>query len=162
MDISGCISDEIMYKAYSADFFVCSFGRWKVINAGYGGFASVKDNKHIGALKKIIDKEREEDKDRYAFDSKYKEKVLECLKKAPERLRNLYKEIGKVKYELDGFEVLHKDKIGIVVVVKYEDEKVKQQLIDYCKRNGYEYAECPRYIRITDNAVSIEIKRLPL
>ncbi len=162
MDISGCISDELMFTADCADFFVCSFGKWKVINAGYGGFVSVKENKHIGALKNVIDKAREKAKEKYAFDTKYADKVLDCLKRAPERLRNLYREIGKVKYELDGFEVLHKDKMGVVVVVKYEDDNVKQQLINYCKRNGYEYTLCPRYIRVNDDAISVEIKRLDL
>lgn len=162
MDISGCISDEIMYNSDSADFFVCSFGRWKVVNSGYGGIISVRDNKQIGALKSVIDKERADNMKVYAFDEKNKEKVLECLKRTPERLRNLYKEIGKVKYELDGFDVFHKDKMGIVVVVKYENEDIKQQLIDYCNRNGYEYTECPRYIRMNENAISVEVKRLDL
>ncbi|MBI2545808.1 hypothetical protein HYV81_01370 [Candidatus Woesearchaeota archaeon] len=162
MDISGCISDEYMYTADAADFFVCSFGKWKVANAGYGGFISARSKGFVGRLKEVIDAARLENPAIYSFDAQQQEKVIAALQKAPERLAALYKEVGKVKYELDGFDIIHKDKMGIVVIVKYEDDTVKQQLIDYCKRNGYEYSECPRYIRVNENAISVEIKRLDL
>ena len=37
--------------------------------------------------------------------------------------------------------------------------KEKKELIAYCEKNGYEYTECPRYIRVLENAISIEVKR---
>ncbi len=162
MDISGCVSDELMYNPKYADFFVCSFGKWKIINAGYGGFLSAKAKEHLEAIKKMIDKEDKSNNIFHTFDSKYGEKVLKCLKSAPKKIVNLYKECEKIKYELKDFNILHKHTKGIVVVVKYESEEVKQKIIEYCNWNGYEYAVCPRYIRVNDNAISIEVKRLDL
>ncbi|MBI4141867.1 hypothetical protein HY484_03010, partial [Candidatus Woesearchaeota archaeon] len=43
--------------------------------------------------------------------------------------------------------------------VKFNNEQEKQQLIDYCNKNKYEYTLCPRYIRVMDNAISIEVKK---
>ena len=37
---------------------------------------------------------------------------------------------------------------------------VKQRIIDYCNENNLEFTECPRYIRINEPAISIEVKRL--
>ena len=48
------------------------------------------------------------------------------------------------------------------VVVRFEDEEEKEQLINYCEEKGFEYVECPKYIRIEEDAISIELKRLQL
>jgi len=50
--------------------------------------------------------------------------------------------------------------IIINVIIKFDDEEVKQRIIEYCKENNLEYTVCPRYIRVNENAVSIELKRL--
>ena len=66
----------------------------------------------------------------------------------------------KIKEDLKGFDIVHKDGNGLNVVVKFKDKSEKQKLIKYCKQNNYEYTMCPRYIRVLDKAISIEVKRL--
>ena len=43
---------------------------------------------------------------------------------------------------------------------QHNNDEEKDKIIKYCKENNYEYTLCPRYIRVNENAVSIEVKRL--
>ena len=85
------------------------------------------------------------------------EKKLKELKK---RLNLLYGKAEKVKSDLKDFNIIHRDKKGINVIVKFDSDKEKEKIINYCKNNNLEYTLCPRYIRVMDKAISIEIKRL--
>jgi len=66
----------------------------------------------------------------------------------------------KVINDLKDFKIIHKEKKGINVVVKYHNEREKERVIDYCKSKNLEYVLCPNYIKVNERAVSIEIKRL--
>ena len=66
----------------------------------------------------------------------------------------------KILEDLQSFEIIHKKNQGINVIIKFDDDEVKQRIIDYCKENNLEFTECPRYIRIKEPAISIEVKRL--
>jgi hypothetical protein len=35
-----------------------------------------------------------------------------------------------------------------------------KEAVEYCERHNYPYTECPRYIRMNDEGISIEVKRL--
>ena len=68
----------------------------------------------------------------------------------------------EVKKECSGldFNVLHKKLRGLNVIIKPMKESDKEDIIDYCQKKGFEYTECPRYIRIEEDAISIELKRI--
>ena len=67
---------------------------------------------------------------------------------------------NKVAEDLSGYDVLHPLDIGFVVVVNFFNDEEQKSIIKYCKENELPYTICPRYIRLNDNAISIELKRL--
>lgn len=143
----------IGYKSYGeyCDFSVCSFGKWKPVNLGYGGFLSTN--------KKILFEKPKEIFNTTNFEERYYEALLAKLKDLKKRQQFLVKECKKVKKDLKDFNILHKDKPGINVVVGFSNEKEKENIINYCKKNNYEFTLCPRYIRVNQDAISIEVKR---
>jgi len=142
-DISGSIGTEV---AKVGDILVASFGKDKPLNYGKGGLIAVADDQWFG-LTKIL----EED-----FDEDFSKKLLDL----ESRLFLLKKVTKKIKQDLAKFEIIHRQLDGINVVVKFNDKKEKEELVSYCQKNEYEFTECPRYIRVLDDAISIEVKRL--
>ena len=61
-------------------------------------------------------------------------------------------------FQLKDFDIIQSN--GINVIVKFNNAEEKLKLIDYCKLYGYEFTLCPRYIRVLEDAISIEVKRL--
>jgi hypothetical protein len=152
MDVSGCISDPKMCDGNYADMMLGSFGEWKIVKAGYGGFLSIHKNISFETIKKYFDvldflQERVPD-------------VKFALKKAPQRLKELRSLSQRVKEELDGFEIIHPDGKGIGVIVAYHTDEEKKTLLDYGAGKGYETVLCPKYIKVKRKAVSIEVKRM--
>lgn len=140
-DASGSIGTE---NAKIGDIILGSFGKDKPVNLNYGGFVATNN----------------EDK----FDATFDDKKIEGLKKEleilPQRLQ-MFEEINKkIKQDLSSYEIIHKKIHGINITVKFNNEKEKQYLINYCKQNNYEYTLGPRQIRVKENAISIEVKRL--
>ena len=88
--------------------------------------------------------------------------MLSKLETIEERLGFLFRTAEKVKKELekDGFTLLHRKKRGLNAVASFRSGKEKEKLISYCRNNSYEFVICPKNIRVEENAVSIEIKRL--
>ena len=66
----------------------------------------------------------------------------------------------KIKKDLKHFDMIHPKRKGINVIVKYKDDEEKNKIIKYCEQENLEYTECPRYIRVNEKAISIEVKRL--
>ncbi len=139
-DVSGSIGTK---EATSGDIIVGSFSRWKPIDLGYGGF--------IASDKKLEIKEN--------FDlnkiNELKEKILNLNK----RRKFLISICNKIKKDLNNYEIIHKNEEGLVVVVKFNNTEEKEGIIKYCNNKKLEYTICPRYIRVNENAVSIEVKR---
>jgi len=144
LDVSGCIGDKELCNGDYADIIVCSFGKWKLVNLEYGGFVS--SNKELDI---------KED-----FDENYFDKLNEKINTLGKRLKFLYDKCNKIKKDLLDFNIIHKDKKGINVVVMFNDEEQKSEIIKYCEKQNYEYTLCPREIRVNCNAVSIEVKRI--
>jgi len=140
-DISGSIGTE---AAKIGDILVCSFGNDKPINYGKGGLIAV-ENKDWFKLTEIEQQDLE---------------IEQNLIDLPQRLFLLKKITQKIKSDLKEFDIIHKDKEGINVIVKFNNEKQKERIGRYCNKNNYQYTECPRYIRVNCNAISIEVKRL--
>ncbi len=152
LDVTGCIGLD-KFGNY-ADILVCSFGESKPIDLGYGGFISFKEAK---AAEQCNYKLEEQDKE---LNAKIIKNLPDKIDKLGTRYGKLFTEVHKVKTDLAKFKILHKDKKGINVVVMFRNDKEKQKIIDYCKKNKYEFTECPRYIRVNTKAISIEVKRI--
>ncbi len=154
-DASGSISDKELCDGEYCDLIIGSFGKWKIADAGYGGFISANDKELLEEGKEAFTLTN------YSGDLNV---LLEKLKNAPGRLKALTELAKNVKIDLEGrgYKIVHRELRGLNVVVRFEDEEEKEQLINYCEEKGFEYVECPKYIRIEEDAISIELKRLQL
>lgn len=150
MDVSGSIGTPLGDGRY-ADILIGSFGDGKLVEANVGGFISVKDEKVWERVKSKVE----------ALTGGISlQKIHTQLLLLPKRIAYLQKIRKKIIQELSGFNVLHPKDTGFVVVVKYDDEKEKQKIIEHCLKNDYPYTECPRYIRVNRKAISIEVKKM--
>jgi len=150
-DAAGGIGDKILCNGEISDIIVGSFGKAKPVNLGHGGFISVSKKEWFENNDEIFSMFK------HSIDlAALKEKLL-TLDKRHEFFKM---HAQNIKRDLDGFEIIHKDSRGINVCAAYKSDLEKQKIIDYCKSKDLEYTECPRYIRVNENAISIEIKRL--
>lgn len=138
-DASGSVGTEL---ALIGDIILCSFGKHKPINSHYGGCIAFDSGSFAGE-----------------FDDKKLESLNQELDKLFFRLQQWSDIHRKIKEDLKEFEIIHRDSKGINVIVKFKDDLEKEKIISYCKENDYEYTLCPRYIRVMEKAVSIEVKR---
>ncbi|MDP2906559.1 MAG: DegT/DnrJ/EryC1/StrS family aminotransferase [Nanoarchaeota archaeon] len=144
-DATGSIGDKVLCNGGLSDIIVGSFGRWKPVNLGYGGFISVRN-------KELFEQAREPLSLVKVHNNIYDD-LLPLLNS--KRLEKLLKLQAKVKKELKGVEIFHKDKRGLNVVTEYSEK-----VLDYCNKKKYEYVLCPTYARVNEKAISIELKRL--
>ena len=140
-DVSGSIGEEC---AKFGDIIIGSFGRWKPIWIEQGGF--------IASDYDLIIQEE-------IFDDQFFNKLSSALDNLDKRKNFLLSISQNVKNELKEFNILKSNQKGYNVIIKYGDEKAKQKIIKYCADNDFEYTQCPRYIRVMEDAISIEIKR---
>lgn len=146
-DASGAIGDETLCNGNLSDIIVGSFGKWKPVNLGYGGFISVKQKEYFEQAKEPFSLIK-------VHNNIYQE-LLPLLN--AERLNKLLRLQEKVKNELKDVEIFHRDKRGLNVVTEYSP-----QVIKYCQKKDYPYLLCPTYARLNEKAISIELKRLDL
>lgn len=144
MDVTGMIAYPDYMIGNDADIIIGSFGKGKPINLGYGGFISFSSEESI-----------EED-----FEESRYEELKKYLDEVDGRMKKLVEKVKEVKNDLKDLQVIHATEKGLNVVVKFSSEEEKNRIINYCDENNLEYTECPRYIRVMDEAISIEIKRL--
>ena len=57
-------------------------------------------------------------------------------------------------------DIIHKKNKGFNVIVKYKSDDGKKKIIEYCNEKKIPFLECPKYIRVNEKAISIEVKRL--
>ena len=146
LDISGAIGTKLCDGDY-ADLTLSSFGRWKLIDAKTGGFISCKEESVFNQIKDTFE----------ILDDEEKLKLInEKINDLPNRIQFLLNKRNKVIEDLKDYNIINKDHLGFVIIV----ESNKDKIIKYCKENNLEFTECPRYIRINKEAISIEIKRL--
>ena len=151
-DASGAIGHKVLCNGNYSDIIVGSFGKWKPVNLCYGGFISTNNKDFLNIDPELFIM--------FRFHEVFYGQLLKKLDKAEERRRFFYSVCNKIKSDLKGFDMVHKEGKGLNVVVKFKNKSEKEKLIKYCKENNYEYTICPRYIRVLDDAVSIEVKRL--
>lgn len=146
-DVSGSIG---LPESKIGDVIVGSFGNAKPVNVGKGGFIATNDEELSQKIQEFLGEE-----------SELQFILLEKkLRELDVRRSYLQKRVHEVKKDLEGFDIVHRDHEGLNVIVRYEDDVEKQKIISYCKEQDLEFTECPREIRILDDAISIEIKRL--
>ncbi|MEM4263271.1 MAG: DegT/DnrJ/EryC1/StrS family aminotransferase [Candidatus Woesearchaeota archaeon] len=140
-DASGSIGTELVRMG---DIILGSFGKDKPVNLHYGGFIACDED--------------------YLFEGNFDSEKLEALNEEIDKLfarLMKWEEItARIKNDLKKFEIIHKNKRGINVVVKFSSEEEKQQIIKYCDENKLPYTICPRYIRVNERAISIEVKKI--
>lgn len=147
-DVAGSIGHP---ESKWGDIIIGSFGKQKPINLEKGGFIATNIE---------LDLEEEE------FNDKEQKILLEKLNNLESRISFFQKVHNKIINELDSkysnLDIIHKNINGINVIIKIEKDnnEIKNKIIEYCNENKYEYTECPRYIRITEHGISIEVKRL--
>jgi len=166
-DVSGSIGLNI---AKEGDIIFGSFNRWKPVNMGFGGFLAF-ENQIASRYELSAEKNKFEQKyfdmagyfhdfEEFAMKDSDLEKLRNKLKDANKRHNFFSKTVQKIKKDLKNLEIIHPKKYGINVIVKFNNEEEKNKIIKYCEDNKLEYTECPRYIRVNEKAISIEVKRL--
>ena len=90
------------------------------------------------------------------------EKIGFALNKLQDRIKFLLNKRKQIIKELAEFkdQIIPPKNLGFVLVIKYSNDTQKQKLIDFCKANSLPFTLCPRYIRLNQPAVCIEIKQL--
>lgn len=149
-DVSGSIG---LSGAKRGDIIVGSFGKAKPIDLGTGGFIAFSDE-FLDAFREVVGEE--------FVDSELDfESLSEKLKGLEARRVFLTDRVRQVKNDLSEFDIVHKgDESALNVVVRFDSEEVKAKIEAYCQKNDLEFTVCPREIRILDDAISIEVKRL--
>ncbi len=143
-DASGAIGDRKLCNGKYSDIIIGSFERSGPARANYGGFISVSNLKYLESISDILSMFK-------THESLYLDLKDNLNKK---RLKDMLDKSEAVKKDLNKFEILHADKRGINVIVKFDPAVIK-----YCHQNGYHYTLCPNYIRVNEKAISIELKR---
>jgi dTDP-4-amino-4,6-dideoxygalactose transaminase len=145
-DISASIGTE---NAMYGDYCIGSFGEYKPLEVGIGGFIGTKD---------ILDtKETSES----TFDNEQNIKKLYTEISGLNRKLAFWNTIRKtILDDLQEFSIIHSNSSGINVVVAFETDEDLEKLINYCLKHDYQYKVCPNYIKVNRKAVSIEVKRI--
>lgn len=132
-DITGSVG----VRKPKGDIIVCSFGKTKIINVGYGG-----------CIASDIDLGIEEE-----FNHKYDEQLREKVDKYKERLDFLYQKKREILSQLKEYEIIYPEGEGVNILVKGHDvEKL-------CKEKGWPYKKCPMDIKLNEKAISIEVQQ---
>lgn len=148
MDVSGSIGTPLADGRY-ADIIVCSFGQWKLVEAHVGGFVSCRDKSVFEKL--VIEKLHDE--------SAYS-KIMEKIQGLSARIAFLEQKRKTVVRDLRDCDIIYPHDKGFVVVVKYTTVGEKEKIINYCTTHQLPWTECPRYIRVNNPAISIELKQV--
>jgi len=121
LDASGSVGSELCNGNY-ADIIIGSFGKWKPINLEYGGFISFNEDKFF--IKNILND--------LNFDDKYFNELNNKLNNVKNKYSYFNKINEKIKEDLKNFNIIHKDKKGINVIIKFDNEEEKEKIIIYC------------------------------
>jgi len=125
---------------------VCSFGRWKPIDAGFGGCIAADFIDDFWLAAKVLPAQNLELK----------------IRELPTRRQALYKYREKIRLALqkEGYapHSIHDDSDALVLITQGDQAK----LAEFCVKHQLEFTETPRMIRSNKKGISIEIKRFTL
>ncbi|MBI4152299.1 aminotransferase class I/II-fold pyridoxal phosphate-dependent enzyme [Candidatus Woesearchaeota archaeon] len=148
IDVSGAIGT-VLCAGDFADILVCSFGKWKLVEAGKGGFISCKDEKMYASLS-LNDFD----------DTTVLALIRDGLQLLDQKIGFLLEKRKSIRRDLQDYQIIHPQDLGFVIVIAFSTSEEKEKIINYCHQNELEWTECPRYIRVQRPAISIELKRL--
>ena len=149
-DISASIGTS---NAKFGDFCIGSFGEDKPIELGSGGFIGSNIELEIPECK-FFDDDNNENMRRL-------DNAIDILDEKLHLWQDIRKMIIEDLSKQDIIhKVIHKEYFGINVVVAFDNDIEKENLINYCDNHMLEYKLCPNYIKVDRDAVSIEIKRI--
>jgi len=151
-DASGSIGQEGVCDGSCSDIIVCSFGKWKPVNLGYGGFISTNQKEFFELDPELFMMSK--------FHEQFYSGLMKKLEELPARINYLQKICHKIKSDFKELSIIHKNYEGLNVIIKFRNDDEREKIINYCRQNKYEFTLCPRYIRVMDNAISVEVKRL--
>ncbi|MEM4260183.1 MAG: DegT/DnrJ/EryC1/StrS family aminotransferase [Candidatus Woesearchaeota archaeon] len=140
-DISGSIGHR---ESTYGDIIICSLGKNKPLGIGNGGFIGYNEEKYN------IDIED------FELDEILLKNKIDNLKKNIKRYEFINKSIKK---DLEDYNIINNSRTGYNVIILFSGAEEKERLINYCNKNNYEYTLCPRYIRVLNEAICIEVKR---
>jgi hypothetical protein len=147
-DTAGSISNK---NSTYGDIIIGSFGKAKPISLEqHGGYILSNNHNYINQINNKLKENNE----------KYTYNLTEALKELPQKLTYWAQIAQKVTNDLSNFKIIHNQNPTINIIVKYDTEEEKNKITNYTEKNNLEFTECPRYIRIMEKAISIEIKRL--
>jgi len=150
-DISGSVGK----SPVAADIAVCSFGKDKPLNVHHGGCIATDSAGIYDAIEPIVTKAAKQ------CDEHQLGRLAQELAALEQKYRQWDEVREKIISDLEQKHyIIHKDKGGPNVIVRFSDETEKESIIKYCDEQGLPYTLCPRYIRVAEDAVSIEVKRL--
>lgn len=153
LDVSGAIGTSLCDGNF-ADILVCSFGKWKLVEAGKGGFISCKDKKIYNSLSVT----EFTDTETIAAIKKNFDVLEQKIKYFSENRKKIINELGVLG--LPEKAIIYPNDCGFVIVVAFSAIEEKEKIINYCCHADLGWTECPRYIRVLRPAISIELKRL--
>ena len=148
-DCGGSVTDKSLLEG---DLFVCSFGHWKPINNDDGGFIGSK-NKHL--LSELFIEE---------YEIKDGLKLLKKIKTSTSRVNKLNKISLELIKELNSSnlialnDVKNNPDLNLVVIVPFINVEEQERIVRIAKDIPFEV--CPRSIRVLEDAISIEVKKL--
>jgi glycine/serine hydroxymethyltransferase len=150
-DASGALGDEkgrLANKKY-ADVIVASTGSPKIVNVGNGGVISSNQRELMDLPLRFLD-----------ADPVTCAGITEEIKNAPSILSETISACAYLKKELD--EVFHKNKRGINVILQTRNTKIMARELrsSLNVHKGGMISKCPRYDRVMDKGIALEIKNL--
>ncbi len=145
-DASGSIGSP---EGKAGDIIVGSFGEWKPVDCGYGGFVATDDDEVFSFMRERFHKPLE------PFYAELSRRLLDL----PRRRKWLEEKNRKVKEDLKDHDLVFREETGFDAIARFNNAEEKESLVSYCIRNGFEHTMCPDYIRVLADAVCIEIKR---
>ena len=142
-DVSGSIGTP---QAKCGEIVLGSFGRWKPVWVGHGGFIATNEKWFSESMN-------------HTFNKREYKKLIVALDGLGGQRKYLEAVSRGIKKDLSDFNVIHRDECGFNIAVKFSDDKEKEKIEKYCRKNNLDCTMCPRYIRLNEPAVCIEIKR---
>lgn len=149
LDVSASLGTALCDGRY-ADYLVCSFGEWKIADAGIGGFISCSREP---LWRSIIP-------ENHGLQNDDIQQILEKIQVLSQRIHFLQAKRQQIVKDLANFTILHSQDFGIVVIIAYSNAAERESIINYCHEQKLPWTECPRYIRVNRRAISLEVKRL--
>ncbi|MFP4524538.1 MAG: hypothetical protein ACLFO2_04490 [Candidatus Woesearchaeota archaeon] len=130
--------------AKEGDIIIGSFGKWKPIPLRQGGFIAT---------------DHPLDEDEPSLDWERLTRLLETIKRRTTAMKH---RANKLKQHLRRYDLIHPDKAGYNVIARYATEQEKENLINDAEalEPRLEHTLCPRDIRVNQQAVCFELKRM--